>query len=212
MTNSDIYIVGASGFGREVEHLIRAINNTEATWRVAGFIDDAPSDENRELVRQLGHEVIGDLDVLLSFQPSHYVIGIGTGTVRRHIDARLTAAGWTAATLIHPDTSLGYDVTFGPGSIVCAGVRATTNISCGRHVHLNLNATVGHDSSVQDYVTVNPLVAISGGVSLGESSTLGAGSTVLQYLSVGRESTVGAGAVVVRDVGDGVTVKGIPAK
>jgi acetyltransferase-like isoleucine patch superfamily enzyme len=38
------------------------------------------------------------------------------------------------------------------------------------------------------------------------------GSIVIQCLSIGRQSVVGAGAVVLRDVPDGATVVGVPAR
>lgn len=212
MTAQPLWIIGASGFGREVEHLVRAINLESDTWHVAGFVDDGASEENRELVRRLGHEIIGGVDDLLQRPPQPYVIGIGSGPVRATIDQRLTAAGWEAATLIHPSASLGHDVLLGAGTVICAGVRMTTNISLGRHVHINLNSTVGHDSTLADYATVNPLVAISGGVTLGARSMVGTSAAVLQNLAVGPDAVVGAGAVVVRDVPANVTVKGLPAK
>ena len=74
------------------------------------------------------------------------------------------------------------------------------------------NATVGHDCTLEDYVTINPLVAISGGVHIGRESMMGTHSAVLQNLSIGAGSTVGAGSCVVKDVLDDVIVKGVPAR
>ncbi|MCA0180562.1 MAG: acetyltransferase [Actinobacteria bacterium] len=207
-----IVIVGAGGFGREVEHVIHAINAVAPTWEVMGFVDDTPSGENLQRVEALGHRVLGSVDEVLATEPEHFVLGIGSGHPRRILDARFTEAGWSAATLVHPHTSLGRDVELGPGTIVCAGVRATTNIRTGRHVHLNLNVTVGHDVTLHDYVTVNPLVAISGGVEVAAQTLIGTTSAILQNLSVGARSTVGAGALVTKDVADDVIVKGIPAR
>ncbi|XVX20479.1 NeuD/PglB/VioB family sugar acetyltransferase [Actinomycetota bacterium] len=210
--NAPLWIIGAGGHGREVAQLVLAINSHSPTWQLAGFADDAPSAQNHALVQSLGDGVIGGVNALLQRPPGHYVIGIGNGPVRREIDRRMSDAGWQAATLIHPHATLGRDIELQPGCIVWAGARLTTNIRCGRHVHLNSNATVGHDTVLEDYVTLNPLAAVSGGVRLGQAVTVGASATVLQYLEVGAETVVGAGAVVVRSVDPGRVVKGVPAR
>ena len=36
----DLIIIGASGFGREVDWLVGRINKAEPPWNLLGFIDD----------------------------------------------------------------------------------------------------------------------------------------------------------------------------
>jgi hypothetical protein len=208
-----IVIVGCGGFGREVHDVIDAINASADSWELLGYVDDDPSDVNVRLIEARGFKLLGSTDWFADANlDSQYVIGIGTGQVRRRIDEKLSRCGIKAAALTHPSATLGYDVRVGEGTIICAGVRATTNISIGRHVHINLNCTVGHDSALDDYVTVNPLVAISGWVTVGAASMLGTHSAILQNLSVGSDSVVGAGSCVVRNVAPNTVVKGVPAK
>lgn len=208
-----LVVVGCGGLGREVRDVVTALNTSAPAWEFLGYVDDAPTAENQRLVECQGDRVLGGLDALRELSTDvRYVIGIGNGPVRRRIDRICTEAGYEPATLVHPTVSMGFDVAMGPGTIVCAGVRLTTNIRLGRHVLLNLNVTVGHDTTLHDYVTVNPLTAISGNVTIGEGVLMGTHSAILQGLSVGVDSTVGSGACVVRDVGDGVVVKGVPAR
>jgi len=47
---------------------------------------------------------------------------------------------------------------------------------------------------------------------VGDNVLIGAGAKVLGPINIGSNSKVGANAVVLKDVPDGVTVVGIPAK
>ncbi len=62
----------------------------------------------------------------------------------------------------------------------------TTNIDIGKHVIINPGCTIGHDV-VEDYAIVLPGARVSGNVTIGECSTIGASSTVIQNLIVGKK-------------------------
>lgn len=210
---SPIVIIGCGGFGREVHDVIDAVNAVAHQWDLLGYVDDSPSEANLDRVARRGSTVLGGTDWFARASTDvRYLIGIGTGSVRRLLDTRLAAAGFSSPVLVHPSATLGGDVRLGPGTIVCAGVRVTTNIETGRHVHLNINTTVGHDSVLHDYATINPLVAVSGDVTIGDEVMMGTHSSVLQGLTIGARSIAGAGSCVVRDVPPDVVVKGVPAR
>jgi acetyltransferase-like isoleucine patch superfamily enzyme len=76
----------------------------------------------------------------------------------------------------------------------------------------NFGCTLGHEARVGAGSVVNPGAHISGGVVIGSSALIGSGAQVLQYLRIGSGAIVGAGAVVTRDVSDGTTVVGVPAR
>lgn len=124
----------------------------------------------------------------------------------------LSSAGKRAATLFHPHSTIGADNRVGEGCIFTAGSRATTNITFGRHTHLNLNCTVGHDSDLGDYVSLFPACTISGNVTLGKGVTVGTGANIIPGVEVGDFAMIGAGAVVTRAVEGGTTVVGSPAR
>jgi len=196
----ELAIVGCGGLGREVADVVAAINATAPTFNLVGFVDDEPSSHDVERIAILSIPLVGTVAEAPAGPPRPYPLAIGNGAVRRHLASRVDAAGCAALVLIHPCASMGADVVLGSAAILFAGVRLTTNIRIGRHVHINLNSTLRHVTVLDDHTTVNPLIAASGGVTVGEASTLGTHSAVLQNLTIGHDTFVGGSAPVVKGV------------
>ncbi|TVR22123.1 MAG: acetyltransferase [Ilumatobacter sp.] len=209
MTSGPIVIVGAGGFGREVLDVIEAINATGGEIELRGYVDDGQVDE--ELLARRGTRLLGTSEALRMMAVS-YVVPIGNGAARKSVAERLAGTASTPAVLVHPAATVGGDNRIGPGCILTAGCRVTTNITLGSHVHLHVNSAVGHDSTLSDYVSVFPGATVSGNVTIGAGATIGTGANVLPGVTIGEGAFVGAGAVVTRDVEPGQTVVGAPAR
>lgn len=215
MGGQDLVIIGVGGFGRETVDVVEAINSAcEAgpRWRLLGACDDDPSELNLERMASMGVRYLGPVaDAGLS-AGVHFIVGIGDPRIRRVVAEACEAEGWLPAVLVHPRTVVGSVSDLAPGTVICSGVVVSTNVRTGRHVHINPNATIGHDVNLDDYVSVNPAAIVSGEVSVRSEALIGAGSVILRGLCVGLGATVGAAACVVSDVSSGVVVKGVPAR
>ncbi len=145
-----------------------------------------------------------------------YVVAVGDPEQRLRIARLHEGMGLRAGTLVHPRVEASRWIEIGPGSILCAGVIATTNIVIGAHVHVNLDCTIGHDVVIGDYATLSPGVHVSGNVTIGTRAFIGTGATIINGsakspLSIGDGAVVGAGACVTKPVEPGALVVGIPA-
>lgn len=204
----DIVIIGAGGFGREVAWLIEEINQVNKEWNLIGFVDD---NENIQGTKVNGYKVVGNVD-WLNEQELHVVSAIGDPVVKKKIIKRLEGSKNTYPVLIDPKVTYSDRVSFGEGSIICAGTIITVDIKIGKHVIVNLDCTVGHDAVLGDYSTILPSVNLSGFANIGECVSIGTSSAVLPSVSIGENTIVGAGAIVVKDLPSNCTAVGAPAK
>jgi sugar O-acyltransferase (sialic acid O-acetyltransferase NeuD family) len=207
---TDLVILGAGGFAREVWWLAEEVNQDARSWNILGFVDEAPGAEGR---------VLCDLPVLGGFawfegrpEKPFVICGAGSNRVRRHFVDKTRALGLSHATLVHPSVRKSRFVEIGTGSVICAGVVLTTQIRIGIHVNLNLGCTIGHDAVLEDFCNLSPGVHLSGGAHLEEGVDVGTGAVVLPGKRVGRDSVLGAGAVVTADVPPRSVAVGVPAR
>lgn len=139
------------------------------------------------------------------------VIAVGDPHARKKIVEHLPP-NTEYTTIIHPTAVVSQWVEIGEGSIITAGVIITCNIKIGRHAHLNLHSTIGHDCDIGDYLTTAPATNISGNCVLGNCTYFGTNSSVRQGARICDDVIVGMGAVVVKDINEPGTYIGNPLK
>lgn len=210
MVAQPLIVVGAGGFGREALDVIRATLIASPAYRLVGVVDDAPSGRSLAALHRTETPLLGPVAALDEHPEAAVVIAIGSPSVRRDL-ARIHRDRHFP-TFVHPRATIGSASIIGRGVVVCAGVQVSTAVTLGDHVHLNPNATIGHDVVLGDGVSVNPGAIVSGAARIDDGALIGAGAVILQGLTVGAASVVGAAACVVRDVPPGATVKGVPAR
>lgn len=116
------------------------------------------------------------------------------------------------ATLIHPSVQISRFVKIKQGSVICAGSVLTTNITLGLASIVNPNCFIGHDTVLNNFVSLMPGVNVAGEVTLGEGVYMGLNACVINRTVVGEWSIIGAGATAVSDIPAYSLAVGVPAR
>ena len=168
-----IIIYGASGFGKEVEFLIKEINKKNNKWEIVGYIDD----DLTKVGREFGHSIIlGDFNWLMNLDEKIAVsLAIGDPKIRKIIYEKIVVKdNLYFPSLISPD--LVFDqkkVKYLLGAFALIGV---FSMPYGYYTFLRITVTMGcifliivgeHDQSrIQNLVLIviailfNPVIPI----------------------------------------------------
>ena len=204
-----IVIISAAGFAEEVLFAIQECNKIYDKYEMLGFIDDNKKFHGKMIN---GFPVLGGLEWIgKNSSEIRYVIAIGDGLIRKKIIKKLNKK-IKFETIIHP-TVLRYNVSsVGIGSVIQPHCIIEPNAKIGKHVIINIQCNIGHDCVLEDFVTIQPDVHISGNNKVGEETYVGVSSTTIENLSIGKKSVIGAGSVVLNDIKPNSVYIGNPAK
>ena len=208
---NDLLILGAGGHAKVVAETAIACGFAS---RVVFLCDrcSCPS----EYPPVLGWPVIGPLSFSLQSEcrmkfPAA-LVAIGNAETRLYWIQKLQAVGYSLPVLIHPMAWISPSSQIGPASVVLSHSTVQAHAFIGTGSILNTGCSIDHDSQLSDGVHICPGARVAGEVHVGARSWIGIGASVIQQIRIGSDVTVGAGAVVVRDLSDGVTAVGVPAR
>jgi sugar O-acyltransferase (sialic acid O-acetyltransferase NeuD family) len=165
-----------------------------------------------------GHRVLTYQAFLAEPAPQKRIcIAIGDSGTRARLAERCEADGLGFFSVVASNAVIGDAVVLGEGHIVSPFALLTSNITIGRHVHVNMHTYIAHDCKVGDFVTFGPAVCCNGNVAVADHAYVGSGAMIRQGRPdaprlIGRGARIGMGAVVLTDIPAGVTVVGNPAR
>ena len=202
---------GAGGHAKVVIEILRSMQKYE----IVGLLE---TQSRLWRTKVLEVEVLGDDTLMGELKDrgyNHAFIGVGTvgdAQPRQRLYDKVSGFGFEVVSAIHPTAVISSSAQIGVGPTIMAGAVVNASAVIGANVIVNTGAIVEHDCRIGDHTHIATGARLAGGVQVGPCAHIGIGAVVRQEIRIGREAIVGAGAVVVRDVPDGTTVFGVPAK
>lgn len=200
-----LVIIGAGGHGKAVADCAKAMD----CYDDIVFLDG----QYPEHGGFCGWKVVGSPDDFAQFnQNAEFFVAIGSNAGRQTWQQKLQQNGCEIATLIHPSSEIGTEVSIGQGSLVLANCVINILSTLGEGCIVNTSASIDHDCRLEDFVHIAPGVRLAGTVTLCSSVFMGVASAAIPGITIGKNTIVGAGATVVSNIAESVTVVGTPAR
>lgn len=188
--------------------ILLATEREQPRWNFLGYLDDTLSSP------AFGYPILGGRDRLRDLDHSKTVFlnnVFSKTAARKAVSDLLESHGCSLISLISPKVDLEL-VDVGKDVVIEHQVAIDAYVSIGDHCCIKRAVSIGHETKLEPYVFIGPGATVCGRVKIGEGAYLGAGCCIRDGVEIGAWSTVGVGAVVVKDVEEGTTVIGNPAK
>lgn len=204
----DFYILGAGGFGRELESWIGK-SNISSTYMLKGFIDD-----NLEALYGFENEfkVVDSFLNGKEWKNKKILLGIASTQTKETAYNELRKENSVLLNFSHNFSVIGNNSILGTGHIVCPFVVVSCNVKFGVCVTVNSGSQIGHNVTIGDFVSIMANVDIGGGASIGNSVFIGSNAVILPRVNIPQNTIIGAGAVVLKSIKESGTYFGNPAK
>lgn len=205
----NLIIIGARGFGREVYDLAKHCSGYNTEYIIKGFLDDK-TDALADFKNYPG--IISSVEQYEIQENDVFVCALGSIKWKKHYVEMVQAKGGQFINLIHPTTNLNTNVVIGQGVIMFMNSNVSNDIFIEDFVTIQGYVGLGHDTKIGKWSHLNTYSFTGGFVILEEEVTLNTRATVLPHVIVRKGATVGASSLVIKNVKEGITVFGVPAK
>lgn len=202
-------IYGTNGMGRELREIALLINRKTPTWEKIVFIDDTQSTGELK-----GCEMMPFEELKKKYGPNEIEIAIGIGepAYKELVWNRVKDAGYSLATIIHPDAEVVPSVSLGEGVVVRKGALVSSDSIVGNNVIIQSYVIIGHDVRIGDNCQISSFTDVAGHCKVGNRVFIGLSSCIKEKTVIGDDAIISMGAVVMKDVGEADIVMGNPAR
>lgn len=205
----NLVIIGAGGCGRELFFLAKEAYGYGEDFIIKGFIDD----NLNALDGFDGYPpILGSIGDYYPEEEDVFSCGLGNVIPKKKSVDIIFSRGGVFINIIHKTATVRENSTLGVGCVICDGVFISCNVKIGDFVTIQRMSNFGHDVRIGSFCQFNSNSYMGGGAEAGNMVTIHTGAIITPGKKVADNCTVNAASVVIRNVKEGQTVFGSPAK
>lgn len=203
-----VIIVGAGSVGKFLAYNVKEFTSE---FEFIGFLDDDIKKQNQMIA---GLQVLGTINKLPSFIEKGYSVawGIAFPKVKASLVKSCECLNADFPSFISKSAWLSNHVSIGKGCIIYPGSSINYETVVGNFVIVNMNCAIGHNTELNDFVSLAPGVNLGGYTQVGKRTQMGINSSTKQSTIIGSDCIIGGQSIVVENTNDNMTIKGIPAR
>lgn len=205
----NLLIIGARGYGREIYNMFLTCKESLGDVECIGFLDDKKS----ALDGFDGYPpIISSVEDYIPKENDVFICALGEPKWIRYYTQIIEEKEGKFISLINPHAFIGKNTIIGDGCIVPGWVSISNDINIGNHTSIGIFSNIGHDVIIGNCCHLGAYTFIGGRTFIGNEVTVHPRVNILPDKKIGNHSVLGAGSVVIRNVKEGETVFGMPAK
>lgn len=205
--NRRLLIIGAGGFGRELEDWLEAYPADKKDWTIAGYIDD-----NLDALcgYKTKYRVLGRINEFSYSETDYCVLAIADPEIKEKVYNSLRNR-IMFYTFIHPTVIVGGNVEVGEGTIIYPYTIISTNCRIGKLVMMGCGNHIGHDSIIGEFSSLMASVDVGGGTKIGSKVYIGSKATIVPKKKIADSTKISSGTLVITSISSPATYFGNPA-
>lgn len=203
-----LLIYGSGGLGRGIYEWITR-NNYKEKWEKIIFINDMEDEEDFYGTRKIHFESI---PLYFNKDEVEILIALGEPVNREKLYQKVKMDGYQLATYIDELATVSPTAQIGEGVIICPYALIDSQVSIGANTLIEHGCVIGHDTVIGSNSVISSNSAMGGFTVLGDKVFLGIQTVIKDRIAIGNNVISAMGTVIFKDVENGMTVIGNPAR
>ena len=204
-------IFGAGALGREVLEIVLEVNAGHTRWSRIVFLADIGDVKTVDGIEVITPAQFAQLKE--QNEPIEAIVAVGNPNSREKMADKLMQLGIPLSNpIVHPWVRLSLSAKLGKGTVVNSFTTISVDAVVGDNVYIQPHCGVGHNVTVGRNCVISAGARIAGCCDIGQNTYIGMMVPVRDRVQIGSNCVISLGSVVQRDIPDGVTAIGNPAR